>query len=270
MRCLLALVVALWGWAAAAEGLRLEGELVQGGLVRGVVPPGSEVWFAGRRLRADPDGGFLIGFDRDEPGARELIVRHPDGSETVRQLSIAARDYVVERIDGLPPGQVSPSAEDLVRIEAEARLIAAARQRDSAAPGVAAAFVWPVTGRISGVFGSQRILNGEPRRPHRGVDVAAPSGRPVGAMADGVVSLAVPAMYFIGATVMIDHGHGLHSVYAHLSAIDVAVGQAVQRGATIGRIGATGRATGPHLHWGVFWFERALDPALLVGPMPRR
>ena len=269
MRCLLALVVALWGSAAAAEAVRLEGDFVQGGLVRGVAPAGSEVWFAGRRLRVDPDGGFLIGFDRDEASARELTVRRPDGSKAVRQLRIAPRDYALEQIDGLPPEQVSPSAEDLVRIEAEARLIAAAKQRDSAAPGVAGAFVWPLAGRISGVFGSQRILNGEPRRPHRGVDVAAPSGRPVGAMADGVVSLAVPAMYFTGDTVVIDHGHGLHSIYAHLSAIEVAAGQPVQRGATIGKVGATGRATGPHLHWGVFWFERALDPALLVGPMPR-
>ena len=167
------------------------------------------------------------------------------------------------------PAQVSPSAQDLVTIEADAWLIAAARQRDSGASAVAGAFVWPVTGRVSGVYGSQRILNGEPRRPHRGVDVAAPAGTPIGAMADGVVSLAVPAMYFTGGTVMIDHGHGLHSLYAHLSALDVAAGQPVRRGATIGKVGATGRVTGPHLHWGVFWFERALDPALLVGPMPR-
>ena len=269
MRRLLALVVALWGWAAAAEALQLEGDLIQGGLVRGLVPAGSEVWFAGRRLRVDPDGGFLIGFDRDEASAQALTVRWPDGTEEVRRLAIAPRDYEIERIDGLPPDQVEPSPEELVRIETEARLIAAAKTRDSATPGMVGAFVWPVTGRISGVFGSQRILNGEPRRPHLGVDVAAPSGRLIGAMADGVIALAEPAMYFTGNTVMIDHGHGLHSLYAHLSEIDVAAGQPVRRGATIGKVGATGRATGPHLHWGVFWFERALDPALLVGPMPR-
>ena len=270
MRCLLALVVALWGWAAAAEALPLEGDLVQGGLVRGVVPAGTEVWFDGRRLRVDPEGGFLIGFDRDEASDQTLTVRRPDGTRAVRHLKILPRDYAVERIDGLPPDRVAPSAQELVRIEAEAELIAAARRRDSTAAGVAGAFAWPVTGRISGVFGSQRILNGEPRRPHRGVDVAAPPGRPVGAMAEGVVSLAVPAMFFTGDTVMIDHGHGLHSLYAHLSEIDVAPGQAVRRGAAIGKVGATGRATGPHLHWGVFWFEHALDPALLVGPMPER
>jgi murein DD-endopeptidase MepM/ murein hydrolase activator NlpD len=268
MHCLLALVVALWGWAAAAAPLQLEGDFVQGGLVRGSVPAGSEVRFEGRELRVGPDGGFLIGFDRDAATVQELTVRYPDGSRLERPLVIAARDYEVERVDGLPPSQVSPGAEELVRIEADARLIGAARQRDSLEPGVAAAFVWPVTGRISGVYGSQRILNGKPRRPHRGVDVAAPPGTPVGAMADGVLSLAAPAMYFTGGTVMIDHGHGLHSIYAHLSALDVEAGQTVRRGETIGAVGATGRVTGPHLHWGVFWFESALDPALLVGPPP--
>ena len=137
-------------------------------------------------------------------------------------------------------------------------------------PASLEAFVWPVTGRISGIYGSQRILNGEPRRPHRGVDIAAPAGTPVGAMADGVVALAATGLYFTGGTVMIDHGHGLHSLYAHLSEVAVALGQAVRQGEAIGRVGATGRVTGAHLHWGVFWFERALDPALLVAPMPQR
>ena len=126
-----------------------------------------------------------------------------------------------------------------------------------------------MVGPISGVYGSQRVLNGEPRAPHRGVDIAAPAGTPVGAMADGVVSLAAPDMYFTGNTVMIDHGYGLHSVYAHLSRLLVKVGQTVRKGQPVGRVGATGRATGPHLHWGVYWFDRALDPALLVGPMPQ-
>jgi murein DD-endopeptidase MepM/ murein hydrolase activator NlpD len=268
MAWLAALVMLVWGGIAAAQPLQLEGDLVQGGLVRGLVPPGSAVRFAGRALRVDPEGRFLIGFGRDEASGATLTVRYPDGSELTRRLEIARHEYQIERIDGLPPPQISPSAEDLVRIAAEGRLIAAARARDSGEPGVAGKFAWPATGRISGVYGSQRILNGEPRSPHRGVDIAAPEGSPVGAMADGVISLAVPAMFFTGGTVMIDHGYGLHSIYAHLSEVAVAVGQAIGRGEPIGRVGATGRATGPHLHWGVFWFERALDPALLVGPLP--
>lgn len=268
MRCLVALMVLFWASAAAAHPLELEGDFVQGGLVRGRVPAGSEVRFAGRKLRVDHAGRFLLGFDRDEATGARLVVRYPDGSQAQRELEIARRDYEIQRIDGLPPRQVSPSAEDLVKIRADARLIEAAKRRDSADPGVAQAFVWPVTGPLSGVYGSQRVLNGEPRRPHRGVDVAAPAGTPIGAMAEGVVSLAEPGMYFTGGTVMIDHGHGLHSIYAHMSEVRVAPGQRVGPGEPIGAVGATGRVTGPHLHWGVFWFERALDPALLVGPMP--
>jgi murein DD-endopeptidase MepM/ murein hydrolase activator NlpD len=269
MRWWLGLLVALVGGAAAAASqLELEGAFIQGGLVRGQVPPGSEVRFAGRRLHLDPAGRFLFGFGRDEATGESLVVRYPDGSRVERWLEIARHDYRIERVDGLPPREVSPSAEDLVRIRADARLIKAARERDSAEPAIAPAFVWPVAGRISGVYGSQRILNGEPRAPHRGVDIAAPAGTTVGAMAAGVVSVAAPDMYFTGNTVMIDHGYGLHSVYAHLSALLVRVGQAVRQGEPVGRVGATGRATGPHLHWGVYWFDQALDPALLVGPMP--
>ena len=271
MRWWLGVLVALVGGAAlAATGpLEITGALVQGGLARGQVPPGSEVSFAGRRLHLDPAGRFLVGFGRDAASGEVLVVRYPDGSRVQRRLEIAPRDYKIQRIDGLPPREVSPSAEDLVRIQADAKLIEAARERDSAEPGLASAFAWPVVGPISGVYGSQRVLNGEPRAPHRGVDIAAPAGTPVGAMADGVVSLAAPDMYFTGNTVMIDHGYGLHSVYAHLSRLLVKVGQTVRKGQPVGRVGATGRATGPHLHWGVYWFDRALDPALLVGPMPQ-
>jgi murein DD-endopeptidase MepM/ murein hydrolase activator NlpD len=267
----LGLLVALLGSAAAAasQPLELEGALVQGGLVRGQVPPGSEVRFAGRRLHLDPAGRFLFGFGRDETSGEALTVRYPDGSRTTRRLKIAKRAYRIQRINGLPAREVQPSPADLVRIRADARLIEAARTRDSAEPRVPSTFVWPVVGPISGVYGSQRILNGEPRAPHRGVDIAAPAGTPVGAMAVGVVSLAAPAMYFTGNTVMIDHGYGLHSVYAHLSELDVKVGEAVRQGQMIGKVGATGRATGPHLHWGVYWLDHALDPALLVGPMPQ-
>jgi len=271
MRRLTIPIVLLWAVAAhASPPLQLEGSFVQGGLVRGQTAPGSVVRFAGRALQVDQEGRFLLGFGRDEAASEELSVRFPDGSRGSRRLEIAPRDYEIERVDGLPPRQVTPSEEDLVRIRADARLLEAAKARASAARGVAQAFVWPATGRISGIYGSQRILNGEPRQPHRGVDVAAPPGTPVGTMADGVVSLAVPDMYFTGGTVMIDHGYGLHSIYAHLSEVAVAVGQRVGQGEPIGRVGATGRVTGPHLHWGVYWFERALDPALLVGPMPPR
>jgi murein DD-endopeptidase MepM/ murein hydrolase activator NlpD len=196
------------------------------------------------------------------------VVRHPDGQEERRDLEIAERSYRIQRIDGLPPREVTPSEQDLARIRADAVLLEAAKQLDTSGRGFIEPMTWPALGRISGIYGSQRILNGEPRSPHRGVDVAAPAGTPVGAMASGVVSLAETAMYYTGGTVMVDHGHGLHSIYAHLREVLVEVGQRLAQGATVGTVGATGRATGPHLHWGVYWLDRAVDPALLVGPMP--
>jgi murein DD-endopeptidase MepM/ murein hydrolase activator NlpD len=253
---------------AHASELHLEGEPIQGGLVRGQVAPGSAVSLDGRKLRVSDDGRFVFGFGRDARPRAELIVRHPDGREDRRTLEVAARTYQVQQLNGLPPRQVTPSEDDLARIGMDAKLIAAAKARDSDGLGFTQEVAWPALGPISGVYGSQRILNGEPRAPHRGVDVAAPAGTPVAAMASGIVSLARADLYFTGGTVMIDHGHGLHSIYAHLQNVLVEVGQGVARGARVGTVGATGRATGPHLHWGVYWFDEALDPALLVGPMP--
>jgi murein DD-endopeptidase MepM/ murein hydrolase activator NlpD len=254
--------------ALGASDLHLEGELVQGGVVRGQAVPGSVVWLDGRELRVSDDGWFVFGLGRDAPDRAVLVVGHPDGREERRDLEVAGRTYRIQRIDGLPPRQVTPSEQDLARIRTDAELIEAARQRNTGNRGFTEPATWPALGPVSGVYGSQRILNGEPRSPHRGVDVAAPAGTPVGAMASGVVSLAETAMYYTGGTVMVDHGHGLHSVYAHLRDVLVEVGQRVAQGGTLGTVGATGRATGPHLHWGVYWLDQAVDPALLVGPMP--
>jgi murein DD-endopeptidase MepM/ murein hydrolase activator NlpD len=269
MRWWWALAVLAFGLAAQASELHLEGQLIQGGLVRGQAAPGSAVWLDGRALRVAADGWFVFGFGRDAAERAELVVRAPDGREERRALDITRRSYRVQRVNGLAPRMVTPSEEDLARIEAEDRLLEAARQRDGDGVGFTETMAWPAHGRISGIYGSQRILNGEARAPHRGLDIAAPRGTPVGAMASGVVLLAEPAMYFTGGTVMIDHGHGVHSIYAHLEDVLVEVGQDVAQGAILGTVGATGRATGPHLHWGVFWFDQAVDPALLVEPMPQ-
>ncbi len=270
MRHWLGLIIVAAALAAGppASALELAGEVVQGGLVRGQAAPGSEVRLGDRRLRLDDQGRFLFGIGRDERGPLRLQLRRPDGRREIRELAVRQRRFAVQRIEGLPPRQVEPLPADLVKIEADQAKLNAARRLDSAEDGFASAPVWPALGPISGVFGSQRILNGKPRAPHRGLDVAAPSGTPVGAMAPGVVVVAVPDMYFTGGTVVIDHGHGLSSLYAHMSELRTEVGQRVTAGQMIGRVGATGRATGPHLHWGVFWFDQGLDPALLIGPMP--
>ena len=253
---------------AAADELRLDGPLTQGGLVLGKAEPGAEVRLNGDRVRVSPEGFFLVGFGRDDEGPFELVVRHPDGSVTRESLAIEKRAYQMQRIDGLPSAMVTPDEAALVRIRRENAMIAGVRARDTPEALFAGGFVWPAMGPISGVYGSQRILNGEPRRPHFGVDIAAPEGTPVRAPADGVVALAEDDLYFTGGTVMLDHGHGLISVFSHLSAVTTAVGERVSQGAVIGRIGATGRVTGAHLDWRVNLFKTRLDPALLVGPMP--
>jgi murein DD-endopeptidase MepM/ murein hydrolase activator NlpD len=269
------------GWAAmglalslvftaptAAETLRLDGPLVQGGLVIGHTEPGAAVAVDGRELRVSPDGVFLIGLGRDAPPRLTVQVTFGGGATAARTLEIARRTYHVQRIDGLPRRQVTPGAAELRRIKADNAAIAGVRGRDSAGAHFASGFAWPVEGRLSGDFGSRRILNGVPRRPHNGLDITAPQGTPVMAAAAGVVALARPDMFLTGHTVLIDHSHGLTSVYAHMSAILVEEGQPVAKGAPIGRVGATGRVTGAHLHWGVTWFATHVDPGLLVEPLP--
>lgn len=262
-----ALTGVFWGDRAGAMEPRFDGTFVQGGLVVGHVAPGSSVTVDGRPVRVSVDGEFLLGFDRDAPAAVEIRITEPTGACRQQTVSVARRTFPVQRIEGLPPQQVTPDAQTVRRIQAEAALIAAAKARDSADPFFRSGFVWPVRGRLSGVYGSQRILNGQPRAPHGGLDIAAPLGTAVLATADGIVSLAHDDLFFTGKTVMIDHGFGLSSVYAHLDTVAVHPGQAVGKGAPIGTLGASGRATGPHLHWGVSLFDTRLDPALLVGPI---
>jgi murein DD-endopeptidase MepM/ murein hydrolase activator NlpD len=253
---------------ALADRLALQGELIQGGLVRGATEPGASVALDERAIRVSPDGAFVLGFGRDAKQAT-LRVRFPDGTIVDRPLTIAQRSYQVQRIDGLPQRQVTPPEEDLALIRDERAAVAAARATDSASAAWRKAFIWPASGPISGVYGSQRILNGEPRRPHLGVDIAAPAGTAVIAPSDAKVVLARPGLYFNGAMVILDHGHGVTSSYSHLSTIAVREGDAVRQGQQIGAIGATGRVTGAHLHWGISVFDVALDPALLVpSPIP--
>ncbi len=172
---------------------------------------------------------------------------------------MARRDWDIQRITGLPPAQVTPDAAALERIRRERERLAAARAADTAMEHFAEGFVWPARGRISGVFGSQRVLNGEPRQPHYGLDIAGPVGTPLAAMAAGRVTLAAE-FHFFGKLVVLDHGHGINTLYAHLSDIFVAEGEQVARGQRIAAMGATGRVTGPHLHLSLSWFTTWLDP----------
>jgi murein DD-endopeptidase MepM/ murein hydrolase activator NlpD len=252
-------------WAGT---LTLDGEVEQGGLVRGKTDPGAQVTLDGRAIRVAPDGGFIFGFGRDAPDHAALDVTFADGSHAHRDLAVQARHYEVQRINGLPEQQVSPNAVTLERIKREGAVIAHARAADTDLPFFEAPLRWPATGPISGVFGSQRILNGEPRAPHGGVDVAAGRGSPIVAAAAGTVTLAERDLFYTGGTVIIDHGYGLATTYQHMDRVDVTVGQHVAAGEPLGVVGATGRVTGPHLHWSLNWYEVRLDPQLVAGPMP--
>ncbi len=268
-------LIALVALAAArphpclADALTLDGAIEQGGLVRAKTAPGAAVTLDGRAVRVAPDGAFIFGFGRDAPAAASLDIVLPDGTRLHRDLAVAQRHYDIQRIDGLPQNQVTPDPLTLARIKREAALIGAARAADSNLGFFEQGFVWPAEGPISGVYGSQRILDGEPRAPHMGLDIAAPRDTPVLAAAAGTVTLAERDLFFTGGTVIIDHGYGLATTYQHLDRVDVAAGQHVAAGAPIGLVGATGRVTGPHLHWALNWYEVRLDPALAIGPMPQ-
>ena len=264
-----AIAVLLWlAWAARVDALELnlKGTFTQGGLVIGKTAPGAMVSVGGAPAKVSRDGYFLVGLGRDAPSSVQVQVRSR-GQTQVRALTIKKRQYQVQRIDGLPKKQVTPDPAALKRIRADNRKIGAVRAQALDAVDFLSGFHWPVRGRISGVFGSQRILNGQPRRPHNGVDVAAAPGTVIISPADGVVALVHGDMFFTGKTLMIDHGLGLSSVYAHMSQILVRDGQRVVKGTPIGKVGQTGRASGPHLHWGVSLGRTHLDPALLAGPM---
>ncbi|MCB1847202.1 MAG: peptidoglycan DD-metalloendopeptidase family protein [Halieaceae bacterium] len=251
--------------------LQFDGSLQQGGFIWGKVAPGSVVTLDGEQLDVLADGTTFAGFGRDAAASAELVV---SGAQSCREtLQVARREYQIQRVEGVPQKTVTPPPEELERIRREATLVANARAPKLARPdllnSVLAGFVWPVEGPISGVYGSQRFYNGEPRRPHFGVDVAVPTGTIVRAPAAGRVTLAEPDLYFSGGTVILDHGYRLSSSFLHMSEVSVQVGDELQAGDIIGAVGATGRATGPHLDWRMNWREERIDPQLLAPPMPK-
>jgi len=226
-------------------------------------------------FKADPAGRFVVGFSRDASANMTLRACANGGACAALPLSIAAHDYKVERINGLPPGKVSTfSAAQLAHIRKSSTRKKAAFAIKADTDAYLAGFAKPVqNARISGYYGSQRVLNGKPKRPHMGMDFAVPKGTPIAAPAGGVVTLADPDLYFEGGTVFLDHGQGLVSVFMHMSSLDVHDGQRVKKGDILGKVGATGRATGPHLHWSLKWKNRYYvnpDAALSLDVSPLR
>ena len=252
------------GGAIPARATRLPASASQGAMVIGNTHPAAVVEYAGRTLRVTPYGTFVFGIGRDATGDVALRIKQPATAWIEHRIAATPRDWPVERIDGVPPATVNPPKAIAERIEREQARVVAVRTRDDARTGFTQAFIWPVQGRISGRFGNQRVYNGTPKSPHSGMDIAAATGTPVKAPADGVITFADPGLYLTGGTVVLDHGHGISSNFLHLSRIDAKVGDVVKQGDVIAAVGATGRATGPHLHWGMNWFDVRIDPLLVL------
>ena len=246
----------------------LAGALTQGGWARGLAPPGTTALsLSGNPVTVARDGRFFIAFDRDSAPTLQLAARLSDGRTLARNLVIAPRAWQIERIP-LGPRPGTPPDEDYARRRrAEVARINAARSVDHLVGGWRQQFIWPVYGRLSGRFGAQRIYNGTPGSYHSGMDIATgASGTPFVAPADGLVTLAAERPFSLeGKLLMLDHGMGLNSAFLHCSSHAVKEGELVRQGQYIARIGKTGRATGPHLHWSIKWRDNRLDPLLFVG-----
>ncbi len=240
------------------------GDFKQGSFILGKTSPQSKVLIDNRKVRVSKDGYFAFGLDRDRKN--NVVIKIMNKKETkLIEKKVFKRKYKIQRIDGLPPKQVTPPPEVYERIKKDNILIGKARATDSKLVFFKDKFIYPIDKYIiTGVYGSQRILNGKPRRPHYGIDFHAPEGTPVKSMMDGVVTLVENDMYFTGGTIIFDHGHGISTLYMHMKDINVKKGQKVKKGDIVGTLGQSGRATGPHLDIRLNWFEVKLDPATIL------
>lgn len=254
--------------AQDAQRVVFPGSVQQGAMVVGKVPPGSTVRYGERNLRVSSYGTVVLGASRDERGPLQLTVTRPDGSRVDAEVAVSRRDWPLQRVDGVPPRTVNPPPAVAERIAREQAAVTAARTRDDNRTDFASAFIWPVEGRISGRFGNARVYNGQPGAGHSGMDIAAPTGTAVKAPAAGIVTFANDDLYVTGGTLIVDHGFGISSNFLHLSRVDVKVGQRVEQGQVIAAVGSTGRSTGPHLHWGMNWFDVRIDPLLVLERKP--
>tara|TARA_B100000686_G_C16727671_1_gene938739 strand:- start:890 stop:1708 length:819 start_codon:yes stop_codon:yes gene_type:complete len=259
------IIIVILSSSATGNTLSIRGEFLQGGLIVGQTKPAAVVMLDKKKIMVGTNGRFIFGFGRNAKKIWKLLVLFPNGQKLRKNLQIRERKYRIQKIDGLPSNMVTPSKRELRRIMIEGNAIRSARAIASGSTYFEGGFIWPLKGKITGVYGSQRILNGKPRKPHLGIDIAAPLGTKIVASAKGRVTLARGNLYFTGGTIVIDHGFGLSTVYSHLHKISVFKGKVVEQGQKIGEVGSTGRSTGAHLDWRLNWFQERLDPILVVG-----
>ena len=245
----------------------LNGKFTQGALLRGQAPAGAKVTLNGETVQTNKDGKFVVGFEREAPLQQMLVVKLDNGQKWQRDITLEKREYNIQRIDGLEQKMVSPPAEVTARIKQDNINVANARSGNTDLDALFTRFEWPAKGVISGVYGSQRILNGVPKWPHYGLDIANETGTPVYAPVDGVVTMAND-LYYSGNTLILDHGMRVFSTFLHMDTITVEVGETVKQGEQIGTIGSTGRSTGPHLDWRINLGNTRLDPQTIISGSP--
>ena len=249
------------------DALALQGTLTQGALIHGHILADSQLFLDGAMVKIHNSGAFVIGFGRDSKLSHQLKYTTADGKQHNYAVTLTARDYKIQRVNGISKKISQPSSASIKRARLDSKQVGAARRKWSDNTYFNQSFIWPVTGPISGVYGSQRFYNGKPSRPHFGVDIARTTGTVVVAPADGIVRLFVPDMFYSGGTLIIDHGMGVSSSFLHLSAGLVKAGDRVTQGQPVANIGSSGRATGPHLDWRMNWLRQRVDPQLLVPAM---
>ncbi|WP_111978390.1 M23 family metallopeptidase [Algibacillus agarilyticus] len=250
---------------AADEGLQIQRQaLYQGGFILGTKSNCVTYQLNGLKGRCNDKGQFVVGFGRDAKPEQTVVFELSDKSRFSYTVQIKPQQYDIQKIEGVAKKMVTPPASVSTRIAGDNQQIGRGRAVDSDLTGYTEHFIWPSYGRISGVYGSQRVFNGIKKRPHFGLDIAAPTGTEVVAPASGIIRVAHHDMYYSGGTIILDHGFGLSSTFIHLSKVSVVEGQKIAQGELIGEIGKSGRATGPHLDWRINWFKERLDPAFWV------
>ena len=257
MKNLLLLIAIIFSTNAVA--VEFKGKFLQGHFIIGITVPGSKIIVDKKEVRVSEDGYFVFGIDRDRK-FDVTITKIIDGEKEKIIKKVLKRKYNIQRIDGLEESKVTPPESVYKRIKAENNRIGEARAINSELPFFKDQFIMPVKGIISGVYGSQRILNGKPKWPHYGIDIAAKQGTKIKSSGTGVVTMAEDDLYYTGGTVIMDHGHGISTIYSHLETVIVSVGDKINQGDIIGTVGSTGRSTGPHLDFRVNWFQTRLDP----------
>ena len=247
-----------------SHAVEFKGDFKQGSFILGKTDPNSKVLIDNREVRVTNDGSFAFGLDRDRKNNVIIKIKNKEDIKLIEK-KVFKRKYKIQRIDGLPPKQVTPPPEVYERIKKDNILIGKARSIDSKLIFFKEKFIYPIDKYIiTGVYGSQRILNGKPRRPHYGIDFHAPEGTPVKSMMSGIVTMVEKDMYFTGGTIIFDHGHGISTLYMHMKDINVKKGQKVKKGQIVGTLGQSGRATGPHLDIRLNWFNIKLDPMTIL------